>query len=118
MYEYFFKTSNVQQRNFWIKALTKASKSVCQMACSQCCTKDCEDGPKVTENDDHQSDTNEVALDQLQKGIEDVFYVEMMNSDEGATFVNALSDENENVAYIASKEMVTGKTYSNSEIVI
>ena len=107
--EYFFKTSNVLQRDSWIRALTEATSTVCQMACPRCCTEACRDVSNFTESDANQSDTSVVATDQWEEGPDDVFYVGMTNPDEGITFVNSSSQESANVLYSACEETNMGK---------
>ena len=107
--EYFFKTSNAAQRDSWIKVLTEATSTVCQMACPRCCTKASRNVPSCTESDASQSDTSEVAVDQRDEGTDDVFYVGMTKPGEGITFMNSSSKESANVLYSAYEGTVTGK---------
>ena len=110
--EYFFKTANVMRRDSWIKALTEASTTVCQMGCPRCCTKANRNGPSFNENEASQSDTNVPGVDQWDENADEVFYVGMAKPDEGITFVNSQMDESENVLHSACEGTTTGKLES------
>lgn len=106
--EYFFKTSNVNRRQWWIKTLTKATGTVCHMTCPQCCTKA---NRNITEHDGSQSDTSEVFLDQSEEDTDDAFYVGMTNPSEGTTFANnALTQESPNQLHCTSDQQPFGKS--------
>lgn len=107
--EYFFKTANVMRRDFWIKALTEASTTVCQMGCPRCCTKASRNDPSFNENGANQSGTNVPGVDQWEENTDEVFYVGMAKPDEGITFVNSQIQESEKVLYSAYEGTTTGK---------
>ena len=107
--EYFFKTSNVMQRDSWIEVLTEASSTVCQMACPRCCKKASQNGPRVSANKASESDTSLPGVGQWDESTDEVFYVGMAKPDEGVTFVNSQTQESENVLYSACEGTTIGK---------
>jgi hypothetical protein len=107
--EYFFKTLNAVQRASWINVLTKATSTVCQMACPRCCTNASRNVPNCAESDATQSDASEMAAEQCDGDADDVFYAGMAKPDEGTTFMNLCSQENANVQHGAPEEANSGK---------
>ena len=107
--EYFFKTLNAIQRESWIKVLTEATRTVCQMACPRCCTNASQNAPSCTESSTSQSNTSEVAAEQLDENADDVFYVGMAKPDEGITFMNLCPQETANVQHGVPEESNIGE---------
>ena len=103
--EYFLKTLNALQRDSWIKVLTEATRTVCQMACLRCCTNANENVPSRTERNTSQSNTSDGAAEQLDEdAADDVFYVGMDKPDEGITFMNLCPQETENALHDGAPE--------------
>ena len=106
--EYCFKTSNVRQRDSWIKVLTEATSSICQMACPRCCKMASESRPSFNESSTSQSDASDVVDgERIEDGNDDVFYVGMASPKEGIAFVNPLGEESRNVLYSAFGKLFT-----------
>ena len=94
--EYFFKSPNVVQRDFWIKTLREASSSVCHNTCPRCCTRATRCWTDSGSSQSNERDASESVLgdDQSDEDTDSVFYVGLANPDEGITFANSPSEEN------------------------